>query len=70
MSLMIALAPFINIKHFDDFKGFIDFVEKKRLEEEAEAEEFAQFFSGVSFSTDISDTDIKMLDKEKLSFNY
>lgn len=70
MSLMIALAPFINIKHFDDFKGFIDFVEKKRLEEEAEAEEFAQFFSGVSFSTDISDTDIKMLDKEMLSFNY
>ena len=70
MSLMIALAPFINIKHFDDFKGFIDFVEKKRIEEEAEAEEFAKFFSGASFSTDISDADINMLEKETLSFNY
>ena len=70
MSLMIALAPFINIKHFDDFKGFIDFVEKKRIEEEAEAEEFAKFFSGVSFSTEISDSDIKMIEKETLSFNY
>lgn len=70
MSLMIALAPFINIKHFDDFRGFIDFVEKKRIEEEAEAEEFAKFFSGASFSTDITDADIGMLDKETLSFNY
>lgn len=70
MALMIALAPFINIKHFEDFKGFIDFVEKKRIESEEEAEEFAKFFSGVSFNTGITDDDISMLDKDVLSFNY
>ena len=70
MALMIALAPFINIKHFEDFKGFIDFVEKKRIESEEEAEEFAKFFSGVSFNTGITDDDISKLDKDVLSFNY
>lgn len=70
MALMIALAPFINIKHFEDFKGFIDFVEKKRIESEEEAEEFAKFFSGVSFNTGITDDDISKLDKNILSFNY
>lgn len=70
MALMIALAPFINIKHFEDFKGFIDFVEKKRIESEEEAEEFAKFFSGVSFNTGITDDDMSKLDKNILSFNY
>ncbi len=30
MSLMVSLAPFIDIKNFDDFKGFVSLIRKKK----------------------------------------
>lgn len=70
MALMVSLAPFINIKQFDDFQGFVNYLDKKRIEKENEDEDFARFFSGCSFNTDISDEDISKLNKERLSFDY
>lgn len=70
MALMVSLAPFINIKQFDDFQGFVNYLDKKRIEKENEDEDFARFFSGCSFNTDISDEDISKLNKERLSLDY
>ena len=70
MALMVSLAPFINIKQFDDFQGFVNYLDKKRIEKENEDEDFARFFSGCSFNTDISDEDISKLNKERLSLEY
>ena len=58
MACMIALAPFIDIKSFDDFKGFISLVEKRNEELEAEEAETELFYS-MGFSTELTDEDIE-----------
>lgn len=68
MALMIALAPFINIKHFDDFKGFLEFLESQNLEKEKEEEEFSKFFVGMSFSTEITDENLKEVKKDYFDY--
>lgn len=68
MALMIALAPFINIKHFEDFKGFLEFLESQNLEKEKEEEEFSKFFVGMSFSTEITDENLKEVKKDYSDF--
>ena len=66
MSLMISLAPLIDIKNFDDFNGFVSLLESKREIEEAEAEEFSKFFLGMSFSTELNDSNLGEVNKENL----
>lgn len=68
MALMIALAPFINIKHFDDFKGFLEFLESQNLEKEQEEEEFSKFFVGMSFSTELTDENLKEVKKDYFDY--
>lgn len=68
MALMIALAPFINIKHFEDFKGFLEFLESQNLEKEKEEEEFSKFFVGMSFSTEITDENLKEVKKDYFDY--
>ena len=58
MACMIALAPFIDIKSFDDFKGFISLVEKRNEELEAEEAETELFYS-MGFSTELTDEDVE-----------
>ena len=60
---MIALAPFIDIKSFDDFKGFISLVEKRNEELEAEEAETELFYS-MGFSTELTDEDIEETKKD------
>lgn len=54
MACMIALAPFIDIKSFDDFKGFITLIEKRNEELEALEAETELFYS-LGFSTEMVD---------------
>ena len=43
MSLMLAWAPFLDFKNWDNFQGFQDLLEKKKEEAEAEEIEMAEF---------------------------
>lgn len=44
MSLCIALVPFLNVKRFDDFKGFIELIEKRNEEIKKEEESFLELY--------------------------
>ena len=57
MSLMVSLAPFIDIKNFDDFKGFVSLIEKRNEELEKEDAEIEHFYS-LGFNTEMTDLDI------------
>lgn len=57
MSLMVSLAPFIDVKNFDDFKGFVSLIEKRNEELEKEDAEIEHFYS-LGFNTEMTDLDI------------
>ena len=44
MALCIALVPFLNVKRFDDFKGFIELIEKRNEEIKKEEESFLELY--------------------------
>jgi len=56
MALAIALAPFIQFKNFDDFKGFADYLEKKKEDQEEKEKEMIEFLD-LGFSNMDSDDD-------------
>ena len=68
MACMIALAPFIDIKSFDDFKGFITLIEKRNEELEALEAETELFYS-LGFSTEMVDEE-KEEDPEKFMESF
>ncbi len=43
MALMLVFAPFIEIKSWENFRGFIELIETKEKEKEKEEEEMAEF---------------------------
>ena len=43
MSMTLLFAPFLNIKDWDDFKGFINLIEDKEKEEEENENETLDF---------------------------
>ena len=44
MALCIALVPFLNVKRFDDFRGFIELIEKRNEEIKKEEESFLELY--------------------------
>lgn len=70
MALCVCLAPFIEIKDFEDFQTFLKFIETENELLEKEHEQMRELFVGFSFSTEITDEDIDVLGKETLSFDY
>ena len=44
MALCIALVPFLNVKRFDDFKAFIELIEKRNEEIKKEEESFLELY--------------------------
>lgn len=70
MALCVCLAPFIEIKDFEDFQTFLKFIETENELLEKEQNQMRELFVGFSFSTEITDEDIDMLSKETLSFDY
>lgn len=70
MALCVCLAPFIEIKDFEDFQTFLKFIETENELLEKEQNQMRELFVGFSFSTEITDEDINMLSKETLSFDY
>lgn len=70
MALCVCLAPFIEIKDFEDFQTFLKFIETENELLEKEHEQMRELFVGFSFSTEITDDDIDVLGKETLSFDY
>lgn len=69
MALCVCLAPFIEIKDFEDFQTFLKFIETENELLEKEHEQMRELFVGFSFSTEITDEDIDVLGKETLSFD-
>ena len=67
MALCVCLAPFIEIKDFEDFQTFLKFIETENELLEKEHEQMRELFVGFSFSTEITDEDIDVLGKETLS---
>jgi hypothetical protein len=51
MSLAIVFAPFLDYKNWDNFKGFIEYIEKKKELEEKEQDSFMEFLD-LGFSSD------------------
>lgn len=43
MSLMLTFAPFMDIKNWDNFKGFITYLEKNKKQEEEQEQDAAEF---------------------------
>ena len=70
MALCVCLAPFIEIKDFEDFQTFLKFIETENELLEKEHDQMRELFVGFSFSTEITDEDIDVLGKETLSFDY
>ena len=70
MALCVCLAPFIEIKDFEDFQTFLKFIETENELLEKEQNQMRELFVGFSFSTEITDEDIDVLGKETLSFDY
>ena len=70
MALCVCLAPFIEIKDFEDFQTFLKFIETENELLEKEHNQMRELFVGFSFSTEITDDDIGVLGKETLSFEY
>ena len=70
MALCVCLAPFIEIKDFEDFQTFLKFIETENELLEKEHDQMRELFVGFSFSTEITDDDIGVLGKETLSFDY
>ena len=70
MALCVCLAPFIEIKDFEDFQTFLKFIETENELLEKEHNQMRELFVGFSFSTEITDEDIDVLGKETLSFEY
>jgi len=61
MSLMVALAPFFDYKNWDDFKGFIDYIntqkeEQERIQEQEEKELLE--FLDLGFSNNTSEVEM------------
>jgi len=54
MSLILVFAPFMNVKDWSDFKGFVDLLENKKIQEENEEREIIEFLD-MGFSTEMSD---------------
>jgi len=52
MSLAITFAPFIDFKNWDNFKGFIEYIERKKEVEEKEDDDFVEFLD-LGFSSDL-----------------
>lgn len=67
MALCVCLAPFIEIKDFEDFQTFLKFIETENELLEKEQNQMRELFVGFSFSTEITDEDIDVLGKETLS---
>ena len=67
MALCVCLAPFIEIKDFEDFQTFLKFIETENELLEKEQNQMRELFVGFSFSTEITDDDIDVLGKETLS---
>ena len=67
MALCVCLAPFIEIKDFEDFQTFLKFIETENELLEKEHNQMRELFVGFSFSTEITDEDIDVLGKETLS---
>ena len=67
MALCVCLAPFIEIKDFEDFQTFLKFIETENELLEKEHDQMRELFVGFSFSTEITDEDIDVLGKETLS---
>ena len=67
MALCVCLAPFIEIKDFEDFQTFLKFIETENELLEKEHNQMRELFVGFSFSTEITDDDIGVLGKETLS---
>lgn len=57
MALCMCLVPFLNVRNFDDFKGFIQLIEKRREDMEKEAENNLNDFLNLGFSTEVIDND-------------
>lgn len=56
MSLMLCFAPFLDFKNWDDFRGFVEYLEKRKENEEEEEKEAADFLDlGFAPDDDIND---------------
>ena len=54
MALCIALVPFLNVKRFDDFKGFIELIEKRNEEIKKEEESFLELYLDLGLNNSTS----------------